>query len=183
VSRWLGRVVRPSQRVSRVAARGRKTVAQESHIRELVETFSLRGMGPSEIRKALASSQNTEPVSLSLRQVNSYLAQMRRDRPSRIDPTVREQEWADLLAHTNDVIDVAAASSARYRDSVHGAAYLNTELKAITIAAKLWGLDIAAAPGRGGPQVQDTHPLDDLSPAEQSAQFARWAEITREAAL
>ncbi|MGD0121445.1 MAG: hypothetical protein ABSC46_02665 [Candidatus Limnocylindrales bacterium] len=166
-----------------MAARGRKTVAQEQHIRELIETFSLRNMGPSEIRNALASSQNSEPISLSLSQVNRYLAQIRRDRASRIDPAVREQELADLLAHTKDVIGVAAASSARYRDSAHGVGYLNTELKAITIAAKLQGLDVAVAPGRGGPPVQDAHPLDDLSPAEQSAQFARWAEIAKEAAV
>lgn len=163
-----------------MAAGGRKPFAQELGIRERIDTLSLRGMGPSEIRNALASSQNTEPISLSLRQVNRYLAEVRRERVQRLDPAVREQGFADLLAHTNDVIGVAAASSARYRESAHGVGYLNTEIKAITLAAKLQGFDSPAPTAAAGSVAPDSHLLDALSGAEQSAQFARWADMTKE---
>ena len=120
-----------------MARPGRKPFEEELRLRERIESLYLNGLRPTAIRDALASAQNPAPIELSLRQVQSYVTRMRRGWAKSLDPAQREAERAELVAASKDVIRVAAASSARYRDDAIGVGYLNTELKAIERLAKL----------------------------------------------
>jgi hypothetical protein len=160
-----------------VAARGRKPFEEELRLRERIESLYLTGMRPAQIRDALASAQNPAPIELSLRQVQSYVTRMRRDWVASLDPAQREAERAELVAASKDVIRVAAASSARYRDDAVGVGYLNTELKGIALLAKLLGFGSATAGGRGGPLEAEVSPFAALPPAEQAASLHHLADL------
>jgi hypothetical protein len=162
-----------------VARPGRKPFEEELRLRERIEGLYLSGLRPAQIRDALASAQNQVPIELSLRQVQAYVARMRRSWVASLDPAQREAEWAELLAATKDVIRVAAGSSARYRDDAIGVGYLNSEIKAIALLAKLVGLE--AQPGaRGAPPEADISPIATLPRAEQAASLHRLADLTAE---
>ena len=137
----------------------------------------LSGLRPAQIRDALASAQNQVPIELSLRQVQSYVTQLRRGWAKSLDPAQREAEWAELLAATKDVIRVAAGSSARYRDDALGVGYLNSELKGIALLAKLLGLDLVAPSERGGPPEAEVSPFAALPPSEQAASLHHLADL------
>jgi len=160
-----------------VARPGRRPFEEELRLRERIEGLYLSGLRPAQIRDALASAQNQVPIELSLRQVQSYVTQLRRGWAKSLDPAQREAEWAELLAATKDVIRVAAGSSARYRDDALGVGYLNTELKAIERLAKLLGLDLVAPGGRGGPLEADVSPFAALPPSEQAASLHHLADL------
>jgi hypothetical protein len=160
-----------------VATRGRKPFEEELRLRERIESLYLSGLRPTAIRDALASAQNPAPIELSLRQVQSYVARMRRGWAKSLDPAQREAERAELVAASKDVIRVAAASSARYRDDAIGVGYLNTELKAIDRVAKFLGLDAMAPGGRGGPLEADVPPFAALPPSEQAASLHHLADL------
>jgi hypothetical protein len=136
-------------------------------------------MRPAQIRDALASTQNPVPIELSLRQVQTYVTRIRRGWIANLDPAQREAEWAELVAANRDVIRVAAASSARYRDDAIGVGYLNSEIKGIALQAKLLGFD--AQPGaRGAPPEADISPIATLPRAEQAASLHRLADLVAE---
>ena len=159
-----------------MARPGRKPFEEELRLRERIESLYLSGLRPSAIRDALASAQNAAPIELSLRQVQSYVAQVRRGWAKSLDPAGREAEWAELVAANKDVIRVAAASSARYRDDAIGVGYLNSEIKGIALLAKLMGLD--AQPGaRGSPPEAAVSPFAALPPAEQAASLHHLADL------
>jgi len=160
-----------------VARPGRKPFEEELRLRERIEGLYLSGLRPAQIRDALASAQNQVPIELSLRQVQSYVTQLRRGWAKSLDPAQREAEWAELLAATKDVIRVAAGSSARYRDDAVGVGYLNSELKGIALLAKLMGLDAPAPGGRGGPLEVDISPFAALPPSEQAASLHHLADL------
>jgi hypothetical protein len=160
-----------------VARPGRKPFEEELRLREQIEGLYLSGMRPGQIRDALASAQNTVPIELSLRQVQSYVTRMRRDWVARLDPAQREAEWSELVAASKDVIRVAAASSARYRDDAVGVGYLNSEIKGLALLAKLMGLDAPARGGRGAPPETDVSPFAGLPRAEQAASLHRLADL------
>ena len=162
-----------------MARPGRKPLAEELRLREQIEGLYLSGMRPGQIRDALASAQNTVPIELSLRQVQSYVTRMRRDWVARLDPAQREAEWGELVAASKDVIRVAAASSARYRDDAVGVGYLNSEIKGLALLARLLGLD--APPGaRAAPPEADISPIATLPRAEQAASLHRLADLVAE---
>ena len=163
-----------------MARPGRKPFEEELRLRERIEGLYLSGMRPAQIRDALASAQNPTPIELSLRQVQSYVTRMRRSWVASLDPDQREAEWAELLAASKDIVKVAAASSARYRDNAVGATYLNVELKAIDRVAKLLGLDGPAAGARGAPAEADISPIATLPHAEQAASLHRLADLVAE---
>jgi hypothetical protein len=159
-----------------VARPGRKPFEEELRLRERIESLYLSGMRPAQIRDALASTQNPVPIELSLRQVQEYVTRMRRGWVASLDPAQREAEWAELVAANRDVIRVAAASSARYRDDAIGVGYLNSEIKGIALQAKLLGFD--AQPGaRGAPPEADISPIATLPRAEQAASLHRLADL------
>jgi hypothetical protein len=160
-----------------MAARGRKPFEDELRLRERIESLYLSGLRPAAIRDALASAQNPVPIELSLRQVQSYVAQMRRSWVASLDPAQREAEWAELVAAGKDIIRVAAASSARYRDDDLGVGYLNTELKAIERVAKLLGLGAAGLGERARVPATEVSPIAALPPAEQAASLHRLADL------
>jgi hypothetical protein len=163
-----------------VARPGRKPFEEELRLRERIEGLYLSGLRPVQIRDALASAQNQVPIELSLRQVQAYVARMRRSWVASLDPAQREAEWAELLAATKDVIRVAAGSSARYRDDAIGVGYLNSEIKGIALLAKLVGLDAPAAGARGAPPEADISPIATLPRAEQAASLHRLADLVAE---
>jgi len=163
-----------------VARPGRRPFEEELRLRERIEGLYLSGLRPAQIRDALASAQNQVPIELSLRQVQSYVTQLRRGWAKSLDPAQREAEWAELLAATKDVIRVAAGSSARYRDDALGATYLNVELKAIDRVAKLLGFDAPAAGARGAPREADISPFAALPPSEQAASLHHLADLVAE---
>jgi hypothetical protein len=163
-----------------VARPGRKPFEEELRLRERIEGLYLSGLRPAQIRDALASAQNQVPIELSLRQVQSYVTQMRRGWAKSLDPAQREAEWAELVAANRDVIRVAAASSARYRDDAVGVAYLNSEIKGIALLAKLLGFDAPAAGARGAPPEADISPIATLPRAEQAASLHRLADLVAE---
>jgi hypothetical protein len=117
------------------------------------------------------------PIELSLRQIQAYVTRMRRSWVASLDPAQREAEWAELVAAGKDVIRVAAASSARYRDDAVGVGYLNTELKAIERVARLLGLDAAALSERARVPEAEVSPFAGLPPAEQAASLHRLADL------
>jgi hypothetical protein len=159
-----------------VARPGRKPFEEELRLREQIEGLYLSGMRPAQIRDALASAQNAVPIELSLRQVQAYVTRMRRGWAQRLDPAGREAEWAELVAAGKDVIRVAAASSARYRDDAVGVGYLNSEIKGIALMAKLLGFD--GQPGaRGAPPEAAVSPFAALPPAEQAASLHHLADL------
>jgi hypothetical protein len=160
-----------------VARPGRKPFEEELRLRERIEGLYLSGMRPAQIRDALASAQNPVPIELSLRQVQAYVTRLRRDWVARLDPAQREAEWAELVAANRDVIRVAAASSARYRDDAIGVGYLNSEIKGLALLAKLMGLDAPAAGARGAPPEADISPIAALPPAEQAARLHKLADL------
>jgi len=160
-----------------VARPGRRPFEEELRLRERIEGLYLSGLRPAQIRDALASAQNQVPIELSLRQVQSYVTQLRRGWAKSLDPAQREAEWAELLAATKDVIRVAAGSSARYRDDALGVGYLNSELKGIALLAKLMGLDAPAPGGRGGPLEAEVSPFAALPPSEQAASLHHLADL------
>ena len=160
-----------------MARPGRRPFEEELRLRERIEGLYLSGLRPAQIRDALASAQNPAPIELSLRQVQSYVARMRRGWAKSLDPAQREAERAELVAASKDVIRVAAASSARYRDDAIGVGYLNTELKAIERLAKLLGLDLVAPSERGGPPGADVSPFAALPPSEQAASLHHLADL------
>lgn len=161
-----------------MARPGRKPLEDELRLRERIESLSLSGLRPVAIRDALASAQNAAPIELSVRQIQAYLAAIRRGWAHSLDPAAREAERAELVANTKDVIRVAASSSARYRDGAEGVGYLNTELRAIDRLAKLLGLN-GPAVSAGRPDA-DTHELDRLSGAEQAARLRELALLVEE---
>jgi hypothetical protein len=162
-----------------VARPGRKPFEEELRLRERIESLYLSGMRPAQIRDALASAQNPVPTELSLRQVQTYVTRIRRGWIANLDPAQREAEWAELVAANRDVIRVAAASSARYRDDAIGVGYLNSEIKGIALQAKLLGFD--AQPGaRGAPPEADISPIATLPRAEQAASLHRLADLVAE---
>jgi hypothetical protein len=162
-----------------VARPGRKPFEEELRLRERIESLYLSGMRPAQIRDALASTQNPVPIELSLRQVQTYVTRIRRGWIANLDPAQREAEWAELVAANRDVIRVAAASSARYRDDAIGVGYLNSEIKGIALQAKLLGFD--AQPGaRGAPPEADISPIATLPRAEQAASLHRLADLVAE---
>ena len=162
-----------------MAARGRKPFEEELRLRERIESLYLSGMRPAQIRDALASTQNPVPIELSLRQVQTYVTRIRRGWIANLDPAQREAEWAELVAANRDVIRVAAASSARYRDDAIGVGYLNSEIKGIALQAKLLGFD--AQPGaRGAPPEADISPIATRPRAEQAASLHRLADLVAE---
>jgi hypothetical protein len=163
-----------------VATPGRKPFEEELRLRERIEGLYQSGLRPVQIRDALASAQNQVPIELSLRQVQTYVTRMRRSWIASLDPAQREAEWAELLAASKDVIRVAAASSARYRDDDLGPAYLNTELKAIERTAKLLGFDAPAAGTRSTPPEADISPIAMLPRAEQAASLHYLADLVAE---
>jgi len=159
-----------------VARPGRKPFEEELRLRERIESLYLSGMRPAQIRDALASTQNPVPIELSLRQVQTYVTRIRRGWIANLDPAQREAEWAELVAANRDVIRVAAASSARYRDDDLGVGYLNSEIKGIALQAKLLGFD--AQPGaRGAPPEADISPIATLPRAEQAASLHHLADL------
>ena len=167
-----------------MAARGRKPFEEELRLRERIESLYWSGLRPAAIRDALASAQNVAPMELSLRQVQAYVSRLRRGWAKSLDPAQREAEWAELVANAKDVIRVAAASSARYRDTSVGVGYLNSEIKGIDRLARLLGLDgprrtelaaLAGAPGGGA-----AHPLDALSPKEQIVRLRALLDVLEE---
>ena len=160
-----------------MARPGRKPFEEEFRLRERIEGLYLSGMRPAQIRDALASAQNQAPIELSLRQVQSYVTRMRRGWVASLDPAQREAEWAELVAANRDVIRVAAASSARYRDDDLGVGYLNSEIKGIALLAKLLGFGSATAGTRGAPPEADVSPFAGLPPAEQAASLHRLADL------
>ena len=160
-----------------MARPGRKPFEEELRLREQIEGLYLSGLRPAQIRDALASAQNATPIELSLRQVQSYVARMQRGWAKRLDPAGREAEWGELVAANRDVIRVAAASSARYRDDAIGVGYLNSEIKAIALLAKLMGLDAPTAGAGRMPPEADTSPFAGLPPAEQAASLHRLADL------
>ena len=162
-----------------MARPGRKPFEEELRLRERIEGLYLSGLRPAQIRDALASAQNAVPIELSLRQVQSYVTQLRRSWVARLDPAQREAEWAELVAANKDVIRVAAASSARYRDDAVGVGYLNSEIKGIALLAKLMGLD-ARQGARGAPPEADISPIATLPRAEQAASLHRLADLVAE---
>ena len=162
-----------------MARPGRKPFEEELRLRERIEGLYLSGMRPAQIRDALASAQNPVPIELSLRQVQAYVTRMRRSWVASLDPAQREAEWAELVAANRDVIRVAAASSARYRDDAIGVGYLNSEIKGIALLAKLMGLD-ARQGARGAPPEADISPIAALPPAEQAASLHRLADLVAE---
>ena len=168
-----------SSRSLSVARPGRKPFEEELRLRERIESLYLSGLRPTAIRDALASAQNPAPIELSLRQVQAYVARMRRDWVASLDPAQREAEWAELVAANKDVIRVAAASSARYRDDAVGVGYLNSEIKGIALLARLLGLD-APPGGRGAPPEADISPIATLPRAEQAASLHRLADLVAE---
>jgi hypothetical protein len=159
-----------------VARPGRKSFEEELRLRERIEGLYLSGMRPAQIRDALASAQNAVPIELSLRQVQAYVTRMRRSWVASLDPAQREAEWAELVAANRDVIRVAAASSARYRDDAIGVGYLNSEIKGIALLAKLMGLD-ARQGARGAPPEADISPIATLPRAEQAASLHYLADL------
>ena len=162
-----------------MARPGRKPFEEELRLRERIEGLYLSGMRPAQIRDALASTQNPVPIELSLRQVQTYVTRIRRGWIANLDPAQREAEWAELVAANRDVIRVAAASSARYRDDAIGVGYLNSEIKGIALQAKLLGFD--AQPGaRGAPPEADISPIATLPRAEQAASLHRLADLVAE---
>ena len=162
-----------------MARPGRKPFEEELRLRERIESLYLSGMRPAQIRDALASTQNPVPIELSLRQVQTYVTRIRRGWIANLDPAQREAEWAELVAANRDVIRVAAASSARYRDDAIGVGYLNSEIKGIALQAKLLGFD--AQPGaRGAPPEADISPIATLPRAEQAASLHRLADLVAE---
>jgi hypothetical protein len=161
-----------------VARPGRKPFEEELRLRERIEGLYQSGLRPVQIRDALASAQNQVPIELSLRQVQSYVTQMRRGWAKSLDPAQREAEWAELVAANRDVIRVAAASSARYRDDAVGVGYLNSEIKGIALMAKLLGFDAAGA--RGAPPEADISPIATLPRAEQAASLHYLADLIAE---
>ena len=160
-----------------MARPGRRPFEEELRLRERIEGLYLSGLRPAQIRDALASAQNQVPIELSLRQVQSYVTQLRRGWAKSLDPAQREAERAELVAATKDVIRVAAGSSARYRDDALGVGYLNSELKGIALLAKLMGLDAPAPGGRGGPLEADVSPFAALPPSEQAASLHHLADL------
>ena len=163
-----------------MARPGRKPFEEELRLRERIESLYLSGMRPAQIRDALASAQNAVPIELSLRQVQSYVTQLRRGWAKSLDPAQREAEWAELVAANRDVIRVAAASSARYRDDDLGVGYLNSEIKGIALLAKLLGFGSATAGARGAPPEADISPIATLPRAEQAASLHRLADLVAE---
>lgn len=163
-----------------MARPGRKPFEEELRLRERIEGLYLSGLRPAQIRDALASAQNPTPIELSLRQVQTYVTRMRRGWVASLDPAKREAEWAELVAAGKDVIRVAAASSARYRDDAIGVGYLNSEIKGIALLAKLMGLDAPVPGGRGGPPEADVPPFAALPSAEQAASLHRLADLVAE---
>ena len=162
-----------------MARPGRKPFEEELRLRERIESLYLSGMRPAQIRDALASTQNPVPIELSLRQVQTYVTRIRRGWIANLDPAQREAEWAELVAANRDVIRVAAASSARYRDDAIGVGYLNSEIKGIALQAKLLGFD--AQPGaRGAPPEADISPIATLPRAEQAASLHYLADLVAE---
>jgi hypothetical protein len=159
-----------------MARPGRKPFEEELRLHERIESLYLSGLRTAQIRDALASTQNPVPIELSLRQVQSYVAQIRRGWATSLDPAQREAERAELVAAGKDVIRVAAASSARYRDDAIGIGYLNSEIKGIALLAKLLGLD-ARQGARGSPPETDVSPIAGLPPAEQAASLHRLADL------
>ena len=160
-----------------MAARGRKPLEEELRRREQIESLLLSGLRTAQIRDALASAQNPVPIELSLRQVQAYVAQIRRGWAKSLDPAQREAERAELVAAGKDVIRVAASSSARYRDDAVGVGYLNTELKAIERVAKLLGLDAAALSERARVPEAEASAFAALPPAEQAARLHALADL------
>jgi hypothetical protein len=163
-----------------VARPGRRPFEEELRLRERIEGLYLSGLRPAQIRDALASAQNQVPIELSLRQVQSYVTQLRRGWAKSLDPAQREAEWAELLAATKDVIRVAAGSSARYRDDAVGVGYLNSEIKGIALLAKLLGFGSATAGARGGPLEAEVSPFATLPPSEQAASLHHLADLVAE---
>ena len=163
-----------------MARPGRKPFEEELRLRERIESLYLSGLRPAQIRGALASAQNPAPIELSLRQVQSYVTRMRRGWAKSLDPAQREAERAELVAASKDVIRVAAASSARYRDDAVGVGYLNSEIKGIALLAKLLGFGSATAGARGGPPEADISPIATLPHAEQAASLHRLADLVAE---
>ena len=162
-----------------MARPGRKPFEEELRLRERIEGLYQSGLRPVQIRDALASAQNQVPIELSLRQVQAHVARMRRSWLASLDPAQREAEWAELVAANRDVIRVAAASSARYRDDAVGVGYLNSEIKGIALMAKLLGFD--TPPGaRGAPREADISPIATLPRAEQAASLHRLADLVAE---
>ena len=163
-----------------MATRGRKPFEEELRLRERIESLYLSGLRPTAIRDALASAQNAAPIELSLRQVQAYVTRMRRGWAKSLDPAQREAERAELVAASKDVIRVAAASSARYRDDAVGVGYLNSEIKGIALLAKLLGFGSATAGPRGAPPEADISPIATLPRAEQAASLHRLADLVAE---
>jgi hypothetical protein len=163
-----------------MARPGRKPFEEELRLRERIEGWYLSGMRPAQIRDALASAQNPVPIELSLRQVQSYVTRMRRSWVASLDPAQREVEWAELVAANRDVIRVAAASSARYRDDAVGVGYLNSEIKGIALLAKLMGFDAPAAGARSATPEADISPIATLPRAEQAASLHHLLELVTE---
>ena len=163
-----------------MARPGRKPFEEELRLRERIESLYLSGLRPAAIRDALASAQNLTPIELSLRQVQSYVARMRREWVASLDPAQREAEWAELVAAGRDVIRVAAASSARYRDDDLGVGYLNSEIKGIALLAKLLGFGSATRGGRAASPEADISPIATLPRAEQAASLHHLADLVAE---
>ena len=164
-----------------MAARGRKPLEEELRLRELIESLYHKGMGPAAIRDALASTQNTTPVELSVRQVQAYLRRIKRGWAKNLDPAQLEEERAEIVAQLKDTSYTAAGASARYRGDAVGVGYLKTSLKATELWARYIGLDQPAQSQRSASAPPaDAHPFESLPRNDQPVYLRHLADVIEE---
>ena len=162
-------------------AHGRRPRHEELAILERVESLLVTGQRVAQIRRALANDANM-PVTVSDRQVERYIAQVRADWERRSTEETVAQARSERIAAMREHIRVLNVRAARYAGSNLGAAYYNSLLRAEERLAKLLGADAALRvehSGAGGGPIKQhifVEPTEELTIDDLRARMDAWSD-------
>jgi hypothetical protein len=174
---------RPTAAAAPRPARGRRTDAELTAIRERVEQLMLQGLRAPAIRRALTGAESPNPIRVSERQVRAHMAAVERRWEERGSREHLEAEHAKAIAIAEETARTATARSTLNARSNVGVGYMNVALKAQDLVARLRGLYAPSRTELSGPDgiplavsvALTDHPADHLDPADEAARLRRWA--------
>jgi hypothetical protein len=164
-------------------ARGRRTEAELTAIRERVEQLMLQGLRAPAIHRALTGAESPNPIRVSERQVRAHMAAVERRWEERGSREHLEAEHAKAIAIAEETARTATARSTLNARSNVGVGYMNVALKAQDLVARLRGLYAPSRSELSGPDgiplavsvALADHPADHLNPHEEARRLRQMA--------
>ncbi len=170
-----------------IPARGRRSEAEQTALRERIETLLLQGLSVSAIHRALSGPEAPAPIAISPRRVREHVRAIRRSWAERAARGHLDEDRAAALARLDDAMRTARARSTLNANSNVGVGYFNAYLKAQEQWSRLRGIDAPLRTELSGPEgtplalsvTLADHPAEHLSRAEEAERLRRhlaWLE-------